>query len=59
MIVDQAEFSGRAERLAQLYQEAARILDALDELGLYQAGGYLSMTMDAILQAQWEGQKPG
>ena len=58
MVVDQSEFSDRAERLAQLYQEAARILDALDELGLYQAGGYLSMAMDAILQAQWEGPKP-
>lgn len=58
MIVDQSDFGERAERLAQLYNDAARILDALDDLGLYQAGGYLSMAMDAILQAQWEGPKP-
>lgn len=58
MIVDSHEFTAWSREVTQLHREAARVLEGLDALGLYQAGGHLSMAMDAMLQAQRE-RSPG
>ena len=52
MIAAQTDFDDWSDRLARLYRDAAVVLEGLDELGLYQAGGHLSMAMDAMLQAR-------
>lgn len=58
-MVEEQDFAEWSDRLAKLHREAARILDGLDELGLYQAGGHLSMAMDAMLQAQRDRMRSG
>lgn len=35
-------------RLAELYGDAVAVLQGLDELGLHQAGAYVSMALDAL-----------
>ena len=38
------------EELDRLYRQAREVLAGLDRLGLYQAGAYLSMAIEAIRQ---------
>ncbi|HWT12648.1 MAG TPA: hypothetical protein VN231_07835 [Allosphingosinicella sp.] len=51
MVVGLAEFSEWSQKLSKLYDDADLILEGLDGLGLYQAGGHLSLAMEAMLQA--------
>jgi hypothetical protein len=51
MFVDPSELGQWSERLAGLHRDAARVLDGLDELGLYQAGAHLSLAMDVMRRA--------
>lgn len=52
MIVEPNDFNAWSEKVSHLYRQAALVLKGLDDLGLYQAGGHLSLAMDAMLQAQ-------
>ena len=50
MITDRSELRDSSREVAQLYREALQLLDALDRLGLYQAGAHLAMAIEAIRQ---------
>ena len=45
-------FGEHWDRLADLQRAAEQVLDGLDDLGLHQAGAYLSMALDAMRQAR-------
>lgn len=45
-------FGEHWDRLGDLQRAAEQLLDGLDDLGLHQAGAYLSMALDAMRQAR-------
>ena len=44
-------FGEHWQRLGDLHRAAEDVLTGLDELGLHQAGAYLSMALEAMRQA--------
>lgn len=49
-MTDQPKLQENPAEVAELYGEALQLLQALDRLGLYQAGAHLSMAIEAIRQ---------
>ena len=49
-MTDQAELQQAWDELGDLYRTASELLEALDRLGLYQAGAHLSMAIEAMRQ---------
>ena len=45
-----AELQQNWDELGELHRKARELLDALDQLGLYQAGAHLSMAIEAMRQ---------
>ncbi len=45
---NRSELQGTSDELAELYRDGLQLLEALDRLGLYQAGAHLAMAIEAI-----------
>jgi hypothetical protein len=48
MPAEKLDLAGQEARLTKLYADALEVLRGLDELGLHQAGAYVSMALDAL-----------